>query len=110
MPEFPLVYILSGKKRSLSLSAGYEFYNEILAQISEQVPGRPTRVQIKFRVQDVTAVNDVDFSVTMYAYIVLRWTEPRLNRNRSADTTLGWNAVDTRFSKYESEVTLDEIH
>ena len=49
--------------------------------------------------QDVTAVNDVDFSVTMYAYIVLRWTEPRLNRNRSHDATLGWNAVDTRFSK-----------
>ena len=68
--------------------------------ISSQVPARPTRVHIKFRVQDVTAVNDVDFSVTMYAYIVLRWTEPRLNRNRSHDdATLGWNAVDTRFSK-----------
>ena len=69
-----------------------------------QVPERPTKVHIKFRVQDVTAVNDVDFSVTMYAYIVLRWTEPRLNRNRTEDTTLGWNAVDTRFSKYDNVV------
>ena len=50
---------------------------------------------------DVTAINDVDFSVTMYAYIVLRWTEPRLNRNWSPeDTALAWNAVDTRFSKW----------
>ena len=54
----------------------------------------------------MTAVNDVDFSVTMYAYIVLRWTEPRLNRNRSEDTTLGWNAVDTRFSKYDNVIVV----
>lgn len=84
------------------MSAGYDFYYGTLSQISEQVPERPTRVHIKFRVQDITAVNDVDFSITMYAYIVLRWTEPRLNRTRSEDSTLGWNAVDTRFSKYEN--------
>ena len=38
--------------------------------------------------------------VTRYAYIVLRWAEPRLGRPaREENATLGWNAVDTRFRK-----------
>ncbi len=66
-------------------------------------PGSPTHVRIKFRVNDVTSVDDVNFSITMYTYIVFTWHDQYLYRDDrigEANRATGWDDVNAEFSKY----------
>ena len=48
---------------------------------------------------DITAVDDDDFTVSIYSHMLLRWAEPRLYSDRDNATMPLVNAVDTLFKE-----------
>ncbi len=73
-----------------------------------QVPSNPTGVRIKMRVNDVTEVSDTDFTVTLNAFLIATWAEPRIYRSRKPAgatgnaTTKEWTPVDSQIVRYKS--------
>jgi hypothetical protein len=63
-----------------------------------EVPTFPTYVRIKLRVNDIIAVSDTEFSVTMNTYVMLSWYEPRIFRN-DVNNTDKWSSVDPEVMK-----------
>ena len=59
----------------------------------------PTDVHISVDVMDITAVDDDDFTVSIYSHMLLRWAEPRLYSDRDNATMPLVNAVDTLFKE-----------
>ena len=64
-----------------------------------ELPRRPTVVHISVDVMDITAVDDDDFTVSIYSHMLLRWAEPRLYSHRDNTTMPLVNAVDTLFKE-----------
>ena len=64
-----------------------------------ELPKHPTDVHISVDVMDITAVDDDDFTVSIYAHMMLRWAEPRLYSERDNATMPMVNPVDTLFKE-----------
>ena len=64
-----------------------------------ELPLRPTVVHISVDVMDITAVDDDDFTVSIYSHMLLRWAEPRLYSDKDNATMPLVNTVDTLFKE-----------
>ncbi|TRY76187.1 hypothetical protein TCAL_14752 [Tigriopus californicus] len=70
-------------------------YNQL-----EMPPGR-NKIRVEISILDILSVNDKDFSISIYAYLGIRWPEPRLlDQSRR-----NWSKTHT--DQLETPVTLD---
>ena len=67
----------------------------------ELPPASPTTVQIGVDIKDIPKVSDKDFSVTLNAYFIVKWKDPRIivsdSRNKSLLGSSGIVQYNSRF-------------
>ena len=67
----------------------------------ELPPVSPTTVQIGVDIKDIPKVSDKDFSVTLNAYFIVKWKDPRIivsdSRNKSLPGSSGIVQYKSRF-------------
>ena len=67
----------------------------------ELPPASPTTVQIGVDIKDIPKVSDKDFSVTLNAYFIVKWKDPRIivsdSRNKSLAGSSGIVQYNSRF-------------